>query len=231
MKNIIIIIILAIMCCMSSVIGAILGYIISKRKYNNLSGTYYFTAGIMNSIVCFEMIPETISSIGIFRTILFLLLGVIIIILFESKNKLRTITVAPYVMIIAMASHNILEGIVIGVSFLFSINVGIKVFLAMFLHDIPESMAVFIVDNEETKKAFYYSIIVGLVTVLGIIFGMLIGKIFENISGYIMAMASGAMLYVISYTLIPKSFEDKMDKKQCIMYIIGIVLGIIIKNI
>lgn len=229
MYNISLFLILTLLCILSSILGICIGTFFTKSA-QSIGSIYYFTAGIMNSIICFEMIPETINSLGIIHTIILLVVGVGIIIFLESKNRYST-NVASYVMIVSMATHNILEGFIIGTIFSISYSIGKNIFITMFLHDIPETMSVYMVNRDNKYLAIKSSIIVGTVTSIGILGGMMIGNTYKIINGYILGIASGAMLYIVSNVLIPKSFESKNNKSSYLSYVLGIIIGVIIKNI
>ncbi|MEG2348718.1 MAG: ZIP family metal transporter [Clostridia bacterium] len=231
-----VLLIITIICGISSFIGGALGCFAKKK--NSTGAIFQFTAGIMNAIVFFEMIPECFELSNIFLVVLGLVVGVILIYISEKILTKKTDQVgvqALYTLIlISMGSHNILEGIAIGSSLFLSINFGYKVLILMILHDILEGIVIGssnIISTKSLKKSLKSSFLVGAITGIGAFFGSCFSQISTNFLVICLAMASGAMIYMSACNLIPKSFEYIKYKKVYIFYILGIIIGMIITKI
>ncbi|MCX8075136.1 MAG: ZIP family metal transporter [Clostridia bacterium] len=224
----------------SSALGGFLGSLIPKDSKKLTASLYEVAAGMMTSVVCFEMIPDSIEISNIWITLIGILIGVFFIlfldILIRKKEKKTkySLSSSSFLIIIAMAAHNIAEGIAIGAGTSFSITLGVVIIFSIFLHNIPEGMIVGMSINRENKgliKAIKYSAIVGMPTGLGAFFGKIVGDISNVYISISLAVASGAMLYIVACDLIPSSIKLTNSKKVYLSYILGILIGIIATTI
>lgn len=102
------------------------------------------------SVVCFDLIPESLEISDIPKTVIGIVLGIFIMIYcdivvqkrfnstaakkMQNNNLLKT----GIIVSIGLAIHNIPEGLAIGSGFEASIKLGIGLAIAICLHDIPE---------------------------------------------------------------------------------------------
>ena len=80
-------------------------------------------------------------------------------------------------------------------------------------------------------KALNYTFLSGITTGIGAFFGAWVGQISEGMISTCLAIAAGAMLYIVSGELIPESNKLYKGRIGFIGNIIGFVLGIIAFNI
>ena len=133
-------------------IGGIIGVSIKNTSNKFLSFILSFASGLMLSIVCFDLVPESMRITSISNTIIGILLGVACMIacdiavakLFRKKNDVavtnNNILKTGIIVSIGLALHNLPEGLAIGSSFEASIKLGYSLALAICLHDIPEGI-------------------------------------------------------------------------------------------
>ena len=189
----------------------------------------------MMAIICFDLIPEAIEMAGLARTIIGTLSGVILMLLCDSVVKKRNINTRNNSLLntgiivgIGLALHNFPEGLAIGSGFGASIKLGYSLAIAILLHDIPEglSMSIPMKNGGMSKiKALNYTFLSGVTTGIGAFFGALAGQISKAMISICLAIAAGAMLYIISGELIPESNKLYSGKLSTIGNIIGFVIG------
>lgn len=116
---------------------------------------------------------------------------------------------------IAIAIHNLPEGLAIFTAGLKNISVAVPIGAAVILHNIPLSIAISVPIYYSTgskKKAFLYSLLVGLCQPFGAIIGYLIlSKIFNDmVFGILFSIVAGIMIFVSLDELLPASqkYED-----------------------
>lgn len=221
----------------SSGIGGIISSLFNLNNKKYISMLQQITAGIMTGIVCFDMLPESFNITNVFFTLIGVIIGISSIYFLDrliskiNSKKYQNRYIVSIVIMISMAFHNIIEGIAIGSSFLYSISMGITVIIAIILHDIPEGIVVGVSNNIAGKSRssnIVNTIVVGLVTGIGAFFGGIIGNINELFISLSLSIAAGVMLYIISCELIPDSYNNYSSKKINISYIIGIIIGAVI---
>lgn len=225
-------------------IGGIIGVSLKSTSNKFLSFILSFASGLMLSIVCFDLIPESMQITNISNTVIGVLLGVICMIICDilvqkkfnfvgndalvvpkhNSNLLKT----GIIVSIGLALHNFPEGLAIGSSFEASIKLGYSLALAICLHDIPEGISMGVpMKNGGMKKSkvIFYVIMSGITTGIGAFFGALIGGISDIIIAMCLAFAGGAMLYIVSGELIPEANELYKGKFTSLGNIIGFIIG------
>ncbi len=80
-------------------------------------------------------------------------------------------------------------------------------------------------------RALSYTFLSGVTTGIGAFFGVLAGQISDGMISICLAIAAGAMLYIISGELIPESNKLYKGRIGFVGNIIGFVLGIIAFNV
>lgn len=233
-------------------IGGIAGAFLhgdSKKRISLLLG---FAGGVMISVVCLDLIREALEGAGLTLVISGILLGYMSVFLindlagrisdlsrkgFSSRNFSRQMLLSGFVMAIAIALHNLPEGVVIGVGYadgstetMFKIQ-ELALAIVIGLHDIPEGMAVavpLIAGGMSKPRAVFITALTGLPTVLGALIGFMLGRISPVWTSLSLSFASGAMLYVVLGELLPETFLMWRSKFPALAVLAGIITGIVI---
>jgi len=111
--------------------------------------------------------------------------------------------------------HNLIDGIIIGVSFLISIPIGIATTLAVILHEIPQEIgdfAVLIHSGYDKKRALYLNFLSALAAVIGTVIALIFGNIAETFTIWIVPIAAGGFIYIAMSDLIPELHKTKKMK-------------------
>ncbi len=197
--------------------GGVIGSIINISKSKYLSFMLEFTAGLMLSVICFELIPESLSLSSISYSIAGIILGVIAMILCDNRinskyrytnlGKSNNLLKTGIIIAIGLAIHNFPEGLAIGSGFDSSEKLGYALAIAICMHDIPEGVSIALPLKQggmKKSKAIFYTMISGITTGIGALAGALIGKISEISISISLAFAAGAMLYIVSRRIITR---------------------------
>ena len=75
-------------------------------------------------------------------------------------------------------------------------------------------------------KALSYTILSGVTTGIGAFFGAFVGQISEGLISICLAIAAGAMLYIVSGELIPESNTLYKGRMSAIGNMLGFIIGI-----
>lgn len=125
--------------------------------------------------------------------------------------------------------HNLIDGAIIGASFLISPHVGVATTLAVILHEIPQEIgdfAVLIHAGYTKKKALWLNFLSALASVLGLVIVFVFGNIVENAAMWFIPIAAGGFIYIAVADLIPELHKTKNVKHSLIQ--IGIImLGVV----
>ncbi|MDE5654353.1 MAG: ZIP family metal transporter [Clostridia bacterium] len=156
-----------------------------------------------------------------------------------ANNSRSNLFIAGLVMMVAIALHNLPEGMVIGASYamekdltanLFS-STGFIMAIVIGLHNVPEGMAVsvpLISGGMGKFKAILLTALSGLPTVLGALLGYALGGINAIMLVLSLGFASGAMLYVVFGELLLESILMWKSKLPALSVFIGVLVGFLL---
>lgn len=221
-------------------LGGIVGANIKVVSNKFLGFILEFAAGLMTSIICFDLIPESLEIVSIGTCIFGILLGVISMIICDryinkmnkKNSKYNSLLKTGIIIGIGLTIHNFPEGLAIGSGFEVSEELGLSLAIAIAIHDFPEgiSMAVPMSKGGFSKiKAIILTAISGITTGIGALAGAIIGNISVELIGISLAFAAGTMLYITSCELIPESNRLYKGRFASFGNMLGIILGIFVK--
>ena len=227
-------------------IGGIIGVKFKNPSKKFLSFILSFASGLMLAIVCFDLLPEAFNLTNLPTVFLGILLGIIMMIIcdllvdkkFNNSNKFKQnkndLLKTGIIVSIGLALHNFPEGLAIGSGFGASIKLGLSLAIAICLHDIPEgiSMAVPMKNGGIKKgKVIFYVVLSGITTGIGAFFGAIIGEISQSVIAMCLALAAGAMIYIVSGELTPEANSLYKGRMSAIGSILGLLIGIFAMSI
>jgi len=113
-----------------------------------------------------------------------------------------------YLIAIGIALHDLPEGIAIAVGYSAADNLGVIIALAIGLHNIPEGMATTAplkMGGMKNLSIILLISLISIVTPLGAYVGLLLVSISRSLIGLLLAVAGGAMTYIVKSELWPES--------------------------
>ncbi len=125
--------------------------------------------------------------------------------------------------------HNLLDGVMIGVSFMVSIPVGIATTVAVVLHEIPQEIGDFTVllhSGYSKKDALWFNFLSALCAVVGVVIAFVLGQAVEGFTLWVLPITAGGFIYVAVADLIPELHKTK-EVKYSIFQIIAFVVGVL----
>jgi zinc and cadmium transporter len=132
--------------------------------------------------------------------------------------------------IVSDALHNLLDGAIIGASFLVSAQVGIATTVAVILHEIPQEIGDFGVllhFGMNRMRALFVNFASALFALMGAFIVLFIHGLSESIIPWLVPIAAGGFLYIASSDLIPQLHKTKL-LKQSLAQLSAIILGVIL---
>ena len=204
--------------------AAVLGLVLPSIEYGGKLGLVYAVAGIFAGALCLNLIDKLVPH-------LHKLVGPED----ESHNNANLSRVLLFVM--AIAIHNLPEGIAAGVGF-GSGNTSQALVIAggIALQNIPEGLVIIgpmLASGVSTKKTLVCALLTGLVEVVGTLIGYFAVSISTAILPFALAFAGGTMLYVISDEMIPETHAHGSQRGAtyallvgfCVMLVTDVLLG------
>lgn len=144
----------------------------------------------------------------------------------DKKSLLK----AGLIMLLAIAFHNLPEGMAIGASGASNSKTGILVAIIIAVHNIPEGMAIsapLASGGVKGWKTILLTALAGAATVVGALIGLAVGGISRLASGICMGLAGGAMLYVTFCEILPQSILMEEGRVPAVSMLVGIVCSMV----
>jgi len=147
----------------------------------------------------------------------------------ESGNPTHPV---GYMNLFADGIHNLIDGMIIGASYLVSLPVGVATTLAVIFHEIPHELGNFFVllyAGFTKTKALFFNFISAIFAVLGTIVALLLGSRIENFSVVMLPLAAGGFIYIAGSDLVPElNKEVEPSKSVAQMLAIGAGVGLML---
>jgi ZIP family zinc transporter len=217
-------------------VGALITLLLRTPSKKTLSFSLGFAAGIMLGLSTLSMIPESIALGGILPCIIGFICGAGFLALLDiilphiHKNddtQNNEYLKMGYFIALGIAVHNLPEGIAIGVSNEVSVSLGFYTALSIGIHNIAEGLSVAmplsLSHAMRKRKIVFITSITGLATFFGTTIGTSLATISPVFISASFAFAAGAMVYITSDELIPKSHSSHSNYAN-----FGIVLGLLL---
>ena len=227
-------------------LGAALAAAVHSPSDKMTSALLRFTAGVMLSVVCFDLIEDALEGAeGIFPILLWLLIGFCCTYLLNclidrgahhghthghshgsagmcacGRHSLRT---AGLVLAAAVALHNMPVGMAIGATF------AGEAALIIGLHNLPEGMSIaapLLSSGSKPSRAIGLAAVSGLPTIAGALLGYSVGAMDPALLGAALSFAAGAMLYVVFGELLPEAEELWHTRFGSLTTMLGLLLGL-----
>ncbi len=204
--------------------AAVLGLILPSLEYGGKFAILITVAGIFTGALCLNIIDKLVPH-------LHKLVGSDI----EAHNNADLSRVLLFVM--AIAIHNLPEGIAAGVGFGSGDTSGALIIAGgIALQNIPEGMVIIapmLASGVKPHKTFICAMITGVIEVVGTLIGYFAVSIASAVLPFALAFAGGTMLYVISDEMIPETHSHGSERGAtysllvgfCVMLVTDVLLG------
>lgn len=204
--------------------AAVLGLIIPSLEYGGKYGILITVAGIFVGAVCLNLIDRLVPHLHKF-------VGN------ESESHNNANLSRVLLFVLAIAIHNLPEGIAAGVGFgSGDATQALIIAGGIALQNIPEGMVIIapmLSAGIPPRKTFLLAMITGLVEVVGTLVGYFAVSISTAILPFALAFAGGTMLYVISDEMIPETHAHGSERGAtyallvgfCVMLVTDVLLG------
>ena len=197
-----------------------------------------FAVGALFGDAFLHLIPEAFRELGIgLNTSLLVLVGIVLFFALEKfvhwqhchkvdcDEHERPITTMN---LIGDGFHNLLDGMLIGASFMASVPLGIATSLAVLAHEIPQEIGDFGVllhGGFSVKKALFYNFLSALAAMVGVVLTLALGSHIEGFGIFLLPITAGGFIYIAGSDLIPELHHGQSPQKS-LKQLISILLGI-----
>jgi zinc and cadmium transporter len=132
-----------------------------------------------------------------------------------------------YLNLIADGLHNLIDGLLIGASYLAGLRVGLATTLAVILHEIPQEIGDFgvLVQAGFTRtRALLFNLVSASVAIAGTVVALLIGQRIERFTAVMLPLAAGGFVYIAGSDLLPELNKDVNPLRSTIQ-LASMILG------
>lgn len=227
----------------ATVIGACIGFMFKNLSHKFSDIILSFAAGVMLSASVFGLILPSVEEggkYGLLTAIIGVFAGAICLNLTDKLvphlHKLMGTDIEEHkrnnlnkvlLFVLAIAIHNLPEGIATGVGFgAGNTAQALTIAGGIALQNIPEGMVIIapmLAVGVSKKKTFFIAMLTGLVEVGGTMLGYFVGSI-SVILPFALAFAGGTMLYVISDEMIPETHAHGSQRGATYALLVGFCL-------
>ena len=225
----------------ATMIGSVIGFIFKKISHKFADIVLSFAAGVMLAAAVLGLILPSLEyggKFGIIITVVGIFAGALCLNLvdklvphlhkmvgrdIESHNKTSLDKVLLFVM--AIAIHNLPEGIAAGVGFgSGDTTQALLIAGGIALQNIPEGMVIIgpmLSAGVSPRRTFVCAMATGLIEVVGTLIGYFAVSVASVILPFALAFAGGTMLYVISDEMIPETHAHGNESGATYALLVG----------
>ncbi len=216
------------------------GYFVVYRQWPRKYLQYFLAlgAGYMLAVSLIEVIPESLKLDGAYA-LYYVLAGFFLVHLFEHilaqhfhfGEETHTEEVRHHhvraTVILGLAIHTFFDGVAIGAGFLVSTWLGVVIFIAVFLHKLPEGFTVasmVLASGQSKKSAVRAAGLLGIATLLGV----LLTTQLQSQLNYALPISGGVTLYVAATDLLPEVNREP-GWSMALLVFTGVISLLIVK--
>ena len=192
--------------------AAVLGLIVPSLEYGGKYGVLITVAGVFAGALCLNLIDKLVPH-------LHKLVGG------DNESHHNANLSKVLLFVLAIAIHNLPEGIAAGVGFGSGDTSGALIIAGgIALQNIPEGMVIIapmLAAGVSPRKTFVCAMITGLVEVVGTFVGYFAVNIATAVLPFALAFAGGTMLYVISDEMIPETHSHGSQRGATYSLLVG----------
>ncbi len=221
----------------------VFGGAIIVQKHWERSYLRYFVAlgaGFMLATALVEMVPESVALRGA-RAGFLVLLGYLVIHFFEhtvtphfhfgEETHAQEFVEAHkgYSVLLGLLIHTFFDGIAITSGFIVSAWLGWVIFLAVFLHKIPEGFtiaSVMLASGRSRSLAWGASVLLGAATVAGV----MTMALFRREVGFGLPLSAGVTIYVAASDLVPEVNKEP-GVRMALLVFVGVAALFVLDHI
>ncbi len=211
----------ALVAAAGNVLGALAVTRRAVRELRVIELLVAFGAGFMLSVAIVELLPAALARSGNVAPGL-VLLGYLAVHLTQhtvtphfhfGEETHHVSSVAGTSALVGLLLHTFFDGVAIASAFLVRPELGIMVFIAIFLHKLPEGVTI---SSRSGGRAVAAAALLGVATLLGVVLTEELGFLVQN--G--LAISAGVTIYVAASNLVPE-FQGKRGWKLPAAFFVG----------
>ena len=201
-----------------------------------------FAAGTLLGDTFIHILPELVAEVGFELKVGLWLLGAFILFYTlengihwhhyhhvgeEDRHPVGTLN------LVGDGFHNLIDGLIIGASYLVDIRLGFATTLAVIFHEIPQEIgdyAILIHSGFKRTQALWFNFLSAMVAVVGVVLALWFSQAVEGALPALLALTAGGFIYIATVDLIPELHKEvRLDKSalQLLFLVAGVALMVL----
>lgn len=222
-----------------SLVGVLTFLMRREMQRDILTYMVSFSVGSLFGGAFIHLIPEASAASGLtIKVSSYILVGIIVSFLVEQCLKWRHCHVLTseehphsfgYMNLIGDAVHNMIDGIIIGGSYLVSPSMGLVTTIAVCFHELPQEIGdfgVLLYAGFERRKALLFNFLTALTAFLGAMTALSLSFFVEDLTRILIPFAAGNFIYIAGSDLIPELHAEETLSRTLIQTV-AMVLGVL----
>ncbi len=225
----------------ATLIGALIGFLFKKQTHKFSDIVLSFAAGVMFAAAVVGLIMPSLEyggENGLWITVAGIFVGAVFLNILDKLvphlHKLAGADIEPHqetslskvlLFVMAIAIHNLPEGLAAGVGFgTDNTEQALVIAGGIALQNIPEGMVIIgpmLAAGVSRGRTFFIALITGLIEVVGTLLGYFSVSLSTAVLPFMLAFAGGVMLYVISDEMIPETHAHGNERGATFSFLIG----------
>jgi len=124
--------------------------------------------------------------------------------------------------LVADGLHNLIDGMLIGASYLVDIKIGLATTLAVVLHELPQEMGDFGIllhAGFSRTRALVFNFLSASLAIVGAVVALLIGSRAAAFSSFMLPITAGGFIYIAGSDLVPELHKESDPTKSLLQFL------------
>ena len=169
-----------------------------------------------------HLLPESFEkSTSTALTSFYVILGILLFFALERflhwhhehrAHSLNPVHPVAYVNLVSDGVHNLLDGLIIGASYLVSVPIGIATTLAVALHEVPQEQGDFgilVHAGFTPRRALLMNFLSAILAFVGVVVSLAIGPNVTDYTLFMLPLTAGGFIYIAGSDLIPELHRER----------------------
>ncbi len=227
---------------LASLIGIVTIAVSERRLRATIFVMVSLAVGAMFGDAFIHLLPESFATSGhTLRASLSILAGILVFFLLEKfllwrhehlPEVANTIHPVGYMNMVADGLHNLLDGVLIGASYLVSVPVGLGTTIAVLLHEIPQEIGdfgVLVHAGFSRTQALWVNFLTATLAIVGALLALGAGQAVKQFPLAVLPFTAGGFIYIAGSDLVPELHKERQPLKSLIQLVaIGLGVGVML---
>ena len=169
-----------------------------------------------------HLLPESFEkSSSTALTSFYVILGILLFFALERflhwhhehrAHSLNPVHPVAYVNLVSDGVHNLLDGLIIGASYLVSVPIGLATTLAVALHEVPQEQGDFgilVHAGFTPRRALLMNFLSAILAFVGVVVSLAIGPNVTDYTLFMLPLTAGGFIYIAGSDLIPELHRER----------------------